>query len=242
MAKFFGDINQLKSATVGFGLNGVWSEIDKAQKFTANDGGILLWYNNTKTLQCQGKGESKIKIEKFILDIDGNISQVPIATNNLHKEHNLFVVYGHDESSRDQLELILSKLGIEPFILAKTSGNGLTIIEALESQVGQDGNASAGIVLLTPDDMGYAIREGETSIKNRARQNVILEMGMLIAKLGRQNTIILIKGKVERPSDTDGIIYHAYKTHVKEVVTQLAERLETIGFAIDHKKALEATR
>jgi predicted nucleotide-binding protein len=123
--------------------------------------------------------------------------------------------------------------------LANTSGHGKTIIEALEDHIGQNGSASIGIVLLTPDDRGYAIRDGEEKIRDRARQNVILEMGMLIAKLGRPNTVILLKGDVERPSDTDGIFYLGYKSHVKEVVVKLVERLESAGCKIDHKEALK---
>ena len=65
---------------------------------------------------------------------------------------------------------------------------------------------------------------------------------MLISKLGRSNTIILVKGELERPSDTDGIIYHSFKVHVKETVSKLVERLEAAGFHIDHKKAFEATK
>lgn len=242
MGKFHGDIDSLKSKVVDNGLVGTWSETGGTNKFMTNDGGILLWYA-TGTLLCQGRGPSKIKIEKLIEGLNGTST----AKHNILAESSLinpaiFIVYGHDETSRDQLELVLSKLGIDPFILAKTSGNGLTIIEALEKQVGKNGTASVGIVLLTPDDFGYSKKEGEEAIKGRARQNVILEMGMLISKLGRSNTIILIKGKVERPSDTDGIIYHAYNTHIKEVVIKLIERLESAGFKIDHKKALETIR
>lgn len=239
MGKFFGNFEALQNLVNTNGLVGSWSEITNAHKFSTNDGGILLWYPNTKTLQCQGRGPSKSTIQKLIDGIDENgiVADPAIVT---HATAEVFVVYGHDETSRDQLELILGKLGLSPFILAKIGGQGLTLIEALDKQVGQKGTANAGIVLLTPDDVGYSHRQGESAAKNRARQNVILEMGMLLSKLGRTHTIILVKGDLERPSDTDGIIYLSYKTHVKECLVALAKRLEAIGFKIDHKKALEA--
>lgn len=242
MGKFHGNLSALKSKVAERGLIGQWSETQNAQKFATNDGGVLLWYNSTHTLQCQGKGASKAKIEELIQMIDGTsivIEDTPPATA---ARPIAFIVYGHDETSRDQLELILNKMDIDHFILAKSSGQGLTLIEALESQVGINGTAHAGIVLLTPDDNGFAKRDGTDKAKDRARQNVVLEMGMLIAKFGRSHTIILVKGDLERPSDTDGIIYHGFQKHVKEIAVKLAERLEGCGFVIDHKKVTDAIR
>jgi predicted nucleotide-binding protein len=69
----------------------------------------------------------------------------------------VFVVHGHDSTAREQLELVLHRLKLDPFVLANTGGGGLTIIEALEKEIGlQPGGARFGIVLMTPDDMGYA--------------------------------------------------------------------------------------
>ncbi|QPH37888.1 TIR domain-containing protein [Pedobacter endophyticus] len=242
MSKFKGDLDELKANLHKDGIEGTWSNFDNGHKFKTVDGAILNFYN-TGTLQAQGRGNSKDKIDRLVKRLNGVTE--PDAVVEVVKAvaaPQLFIVYGHDETSRDQLELILSKLGIESFILAKSSGSGLTIIEALEQHVGRAGTAKAGIVLLTPDDMAYSAREGAEALKGRARQNVILEMGMLLAKLGRQSTLILVKGKLERPSDTDGIIYHSFTNHVKEIVAPLVERLESLGFKIDHKKALEASR
>jgi predicted nucleotide-binding protein len=241
MIKFHGDISTLQGLMIEHGINGSWSSSNGTDKFTANDGGILTWFKSTGTLLSQGKGSSKTKIDGLIKNLDKTVEAVAVA-EAIDSNPGLFVVYGHDETSRDQLELVLGKLGIEPFILAKSSGQGMTIIEALEKQVGQNGTAGVGIVLLTPDDRGYSKKEGEPGIKDRARQNVILEMGMLISKLGRSNTIILVKGSLERPSDTDGIIYLSYQNHIKETVIKLVDRLETAGFKINHKKALEAAQ
>ena len=41
----------------------------------------------------------------------------------------------------------------------------------------------------------------------RSRQNVIFELGYFFSKLGRKNVVALIKDKVEKPSDMDGIVY-----------------------------------
>ncbi len=153
-------------------------------------------------------------------------------------------MYGHDHISREQLEFILTKLGINHTKV--TNNTGMTIIETLETNISK---IHAGIVLLTPDD--YSInkldfeknennpKELELLITKRARQNVILEMGMLLASLGRENVIVLRKEETEIPSDISGVFYLSYKEHIKETLKPLVERLEKIGFKINKEKLLE---
>jgi predicted nucleotide-binding protein len=83
-------------------------------------------------------------------------SQEPLAVNESSKK--IFIVHGHDSAALDQLELILHRRDLDPFILQNTAGGGLTIIEVLEKEIGpRDGAARFGIVLLTPDDTGTPI-------------------------------------------------------------------------------------
>jgi CheY-like chemotaxis protein len=149
------------------------------------------------------------------------------------RRERIFVVHGHDLQARNELEVVLRRLELEPVILASTGGSGLTIIEALELHIG---NARTrvrfGIVLFTPDDMGYSIKDGPDRLMQRARQNVILESGMLIGAIGRRNVVILIKGSVERPSDIDGLIYLPFQVHVLEVVPKLQQRLLESGIEL----------
>ena len=62
----------------------------------------------------------------------------------------------------------------------------------------------------TPDDEGH--RKGHLDERlSHVRQNVVLELGMLLASpnLGRRRVAILLKeqGDMERPSDIQGLIY-----------------------------------
>lgn len=86
-----------------------------------------------------------------------------------------------------------------------------------------------GIVFLTPDDIGYARAAGPDKAEPRSRQNVVLEMGMLLAAMGRPRVAILKKGHVEVPSDAAGIIYLGFNDHVKETVPKLVDRLRKAG-------------
>jgi len=200
------------------------------------------------TLQIQGSPAIK---QKFELDFDqyNGAPQAPAAPVTVDGISNasvvlpkqVFIVHGHDDSTREQLELVLHKLGLDPYVLANTGGHGLTIIEALEAKIGKNASTAFGIVLMTPDDMGYALAKGQDSVQPRARQNVVLEMGMLISSIGRKNMAILVKGHLEKPSDADGVLYIAFNNHVKETVPRLANRLKESGFILSPDKITHAS-
>ncbi|MDO4029622.1 TIR domain-containing protein [Clavibacter michiganensis] len=121
----------------------------------------------------------------------------------------LFIVHGHDEAALNSIRIYVHKLtGIMPVSLAEEAGRGQTIIEKFEA-VGDD--ASYVIVLLTPDDVGQTLGSHQAGIKPdpRARQNVVLELGYFIGKLGRRN-VVVVDADVERPSDLAGLSYVQY--------------------------------
>lgn len=253
MAKFHGTKDELQDK---LRQNGYSFEIKETAnnciQFKMTDGAILNFFLSTGTIQCQGPNVAKATLESKlskILDINTNNASpivVPKSqqtdsnhqqqnqTNHLHgSKERVFVVHGHDEGAREQLELILHKLGLDPFVLQNTGGAGLTIIEALESEIGTATKTKFGIVLLTPDDFGYSQSEGSENAQPRARQNVVLEMGMLLSSIGRKNVAILKKGHLETPSDAQGILYIPFNKHVKETVPKLVDRLQAAGFQID---------
>ena len=142
----------------------------------------------------------------------------------------IFVVYGHDEIARTQLEALLRRWDLEPIILDQQASAGQTIIEKLEEYTADVGYA---IVLATPDDEGKA--KTEVTTKSRVRQNVVLELGMFLAKLGRERVAILLKEApdFERPSDIHGLIYIPFQNKVDEVSLNLIRELTRQGYTID---------
>ncbi|MGL9719961.1 TIR domain-containing protein [Symbiopectobacterium sp.] len=179
-------------ADCGFDITG--DEVKAGHRCYRLSNGAIVNLYQTGTIQIQGVPQAKPGVETLINERLGTApaqrADVPAPKEPAKK---IFIVHGHDHAAKEQLELILHKLGLpDHFILQNTGGTGLTIIEELEREMGQGQTATRfGIVLLTPDDMGYAKREGETGIQPRARQNVVLEMGMLLSSLGRSNVIIL---------------------------------------------------
>jgi predicted nucleotide-binding protein len=144
----------------------------------------------------------------------------------------VFVVYGHDVDSRNQLELILHRMRLEPIILGNLAAAGDTIIEKLERYLGDHGDVGFACVLLTPDDEGF--KAGKTEEKRyRARQNVVLELGMVLARLGRRRVAILHKQSIELPSDIAGLLYIPFTERVEEVKNRLFNELREAGYHPD---------
>lgn len=238
-SKFKGSIEALKSLIESAGPAGKWSDRGQGKyTFTSDDGGILNFWTSTGTIQFQGNDAAKTVLEGVVT---GPIPPAP-AMPAAAAAQQIFIVHGHDTDARDQLELALHRLGLEPFVLMNSSGGGKTIIEALEGRIGRDYSSDFGIVLMTPDDMGYAKKEGSEKAEPRARQNVILETGMLLSSLTRSRMAIVIKGHIEIPSDLEGIIRFGYNDHVKEIVPKLCQRLREAGFEIDPDQIASAAQ
>lgn len=188
---------------------------------------------HTGKVSVQGNEPKKSEVEKNIELLLGEKSNCQVQS----KEYRLFIVYGHDRDAREQLEHICHQLDVKAEKV--TNDSGMTIIEALEKKIEK---ISAGIVLLTPDDIfaskkDYKVK-GPSCLQEQARQNVVLEMGMLMAKLGRDRVIILEKGDVKEPSDINGVFSLRFKDHVRETLPTLVKRLRVLGFGIDTDKAL----
>lgn len=250
--KYEGPIEDLKIVITGMGRN-IISCTDKGNmhQIKTKEGETLNLFSNG-TLQIQGSPAVKQKFETDFDHYNGVVSAsaapTPVATSTegnptvvATSPKQVFIVHGHDDAAREQLELVLHKLGLDPYVLANTGGHGLTIIEALEAKIGKNSSTAFGIVLMTPDDMGYALLKGQDALQPRARQNVVLEMGMLISSIGRRNMAILVKGHLEKPSDADGILYIAFNNHVKEAVPRLANRLKESGFILSPDKITHAS-
>lgn len=193
-------------------------EIQYGKCICLNNGGKINYFDSGK-YNVQGKEQDQVKA---ILE--------GLAEPNNRK---IFVVYGHDEIARTQLEALLRRWDLEPIILDQQASGGQTIIEKLEEY---GSNVGYAIVLATPDDDGKA--KFETEYKSRVRQNVVLELGMFLAKLGRERVAILLKeaADFEKPSDIQGLVYIPFQNKVDEVSLSLIRELSRQGYKIDTKR------
>lgn len=151
----------------------------------------------------------------------------------MNKSDNVFIVHGHDGEARESVARFVSNVGLTPIILHEQANQGRTIIEKVEacSDVG------FAIILLTPDDLGRA--KGDTELEPRARQNVLLELGYFIGRLGRENVCALKRGEVEIPSDFAGMVW-APMDNGNGWKHALGKELDAAGYNIDWNKVMRS--
>jgi predicted nucleotide-binding protein len=143
----------------------------------------------------------------------------------------VFVVHGHDASAMEGTARFLEKLRLQPIILHEQPNSGRTIIEKFETY---SDDIAFAVILLTADDFGGSVEDPATP-RPRARQNVILELGYFLGRLGRSRVCALYKGDVELPSDIQGILYipldpgGAWKTRLAQEFVQAKVPIELSG-------------
>jgi predicted nucleotide-binding protein len=172
--------------------------------------------------------ERRIQIERLMNHLRGytTVGEPPEQTIRA------FIVHGHDHESlyklKDYIQNVL-RLG-EPAVLRDMPSLGKTLIEKFESEAEA---VEVVFVLLTPDDLVVSSYEPEEQ-KRRARQNVILELGFFLGRLGRESGRILLlhKGPIEIPSDIDGIGYIDISKGIESAGEAIRRELRALGILI----------
>lgn len=114
----------------------------------------------------------------------------------------VFLVHGHSDLIREMTARAIEKVGLTAIILNEQVNRSDTIIEKLERYA----NVHFAVVLMTADDVGG--KKSQTpALQDRARQNVILELGYFMGKIGRKQVCVLYEKGVELPSDYYGVVY-----------------------------------
>jgi len=166
--------------------------------------------------------------------MDAGVNAVPAAAEGTvivkSDSRNVFVVHGHDDSVTESVARFLGKLDLHPIILHEQPNMGRTVIEKFEAHA----EVGFAVVLLTPDDVGGLASAGE--LNPRARQNVILELGYFIGKLGRARVCALYIEGVEIPSDIHGVLYVPYDA-ANGWRLRLANEIRAAGIAVDMNRA-----
>ena len=186
--------------------------------------------------------------KKIISNIHGMVAQLIIPFARDYKDYilqkgtlemelkiplsnKIFIVHGHDNGAKSEVARFLEKIGFEAIILHEQANQGKTIIEKIDVY----GNVGFAVVLLTPDDEGCARGERPSP---RARQNVILELGYFIGRLGRDKVCALKKGDVEIPSDFMGVVWENMDQN-GAWQQKLARELNAAGHNIDWNKVMQ---
>jgi predicted nucleotide-binding protein len=157
----------------------------------------------------------------FLNEFDAYTKEKKIPNNS----NRIFIVHGQNEGMKFEIANFLIKLGLEPVILHEQVNKGDTIIEKFE----KNSDVKFAIVILSDDDVGNS--RNNKKMNPRARQNVVLEFGYFLAKLGRDKVAVVKNNEnLEIPTDISGMIYIDYNKSWK---LELAKELQAVGFAID---------
>lgn len=165
------------------------------------------------------------RLELIPEDLNEQSFNKPLSGNKV------FIVHGHDEAARESVARFIERIELTSIILHERPNSGRTIIEKFEQEAADIGFS---IILLTPDDF-VTSGSSPNDPKNRARQNVIFELGYFMGKLGRQRVALMYKGELELPSDIFGIVYVPMDANDGWRL-KLAGELKAAGFAIDLNK------
>ena len=172
------------------------------------------------------------KVNLMKSEVPDQVTAIKEITNNGGKSSNeIFIVHGHNNEVKINVARTLEKLGLNPIILHEQANAGKTIIEKFE----QHSNVGFAIILMTDDDLGKA--KNDENLNQRSRQNVILEMGYFIGKLGRDRVCPLYFNGVELPSDLYGLLYTEIDS-TENWKIKIAKELKAAGYEIDVNKII----
>lgn len=171
------------------------------------------------------------KVDLIKAQFPDKVIEVLAATPDISIGSDVFIVHGHNVEIKVSVARTLEKLGLNPVILHEQANTGKTIIEKFEkhSKVG------FAIILLTDDDLGKSKKEED--LRQRARQNVILELGYFIGKLGRNRVCALHANGVELPSDLHGLAYVPIDAG-ESWKFKMAKELKAAGYDVDMNRII----
>jgi predicted nucleotide-binding protein len=213
-----------RNRVVGFLLAALGDEASAA--FTQLDGPI--WTDSFAMQLGHLEGlTAKARVESEPLSPKTSDTKREMTSGDSRK---VFVVHGHDNEAKETVARFIDRLGLVPIVLHEQANSGRTVIEKFETY----SDVAFAVILLTPDDVGAPASE-QKDLRQRARQNVIMELGYFLGKLGRSRVCALHKRGVEIPSDYQGVVYveldtaGAWRTRLAQELVESKMRLDLKG-------------
>ncbi|MFJ5308409.1 TIR domain-containing protein [Streptomyces sp. NPDC088350] len=164
--------------------------------------------------------------------------QVPPAGHD--RARSVFVVHGRDEEVRRAMFGLLRRLDLRPLEweeLVRATGKTAPFLG--EVVMNAPAQAQAALVLLTPDDvaklhphlLGNRERDDETQLTGQPRQNVLIELGMVLMAYP-ERTVIVEVGRLRHVADTAGINVIRFDG-TEDSLAKIAARLKLAGCQLD---------
>lgn len=139
----------------------------------------------------------------------------------------VFVVHGRSDAALHAVARFLGQLRLDPVVLREQPNRGRAIIEKFLDY----SDVAFAVVILTPDDIGGLRGDPPDRFRPRARQNVVLELGFFLGKLGRDRVCALCEADIEVPSDYSGVLFVPLDPHGAWRL-ELARELRAAGIEV----------
>lgn len=213
--------------------------------YASGDGGLYQGISDHEFRNyLKSKFDNKVKLLNTLIEVletDLELEVIPttlssgaIVELSTKAPEKVFVVHGHNHGAKESVARFLDKLTLEPVILHEKANSGRTVIEKFSDYA----DVSFAVVLLTADDEGRA-RSSGNEFSLRARQNVILELGYFLGKLGRSKVCALYERGVEIPSDYNGVLFVEFDSAGRWQF-DLIKELVGAGFVVDANRVIGA--
>jgi predicted nucleotide-binding protein len=144
----------------------------------------------------------------------------------------IFVVESSKETMNKECLGLLQKMGFETILFPYHDLSQKTI----EERFRKFWDVSFAVVMLSGEEFSYSKDKKPKDARLRTSQTTVLELGFLLAKLGRQNTFVLYyeQDNFLLPTDSINVIYTAYNPS-GDWRKLLFNRLKLAGFTIEEK-------
>jgi predicted nucleotide-binding protein len=159
------------------------------------------WLREGKARSLALLNQAAKGLEEDLAELGSPPAAALFAPSQSPTNNEIFIVHGRDSPAKLEVARLIQKAGLKDVILHEQPNQGRTIIEKFEAH---GGGAGFAVVVATADDVGGLDSD---HLQPRARQNVIGEMFWFAGRLGRDRVCVLVKGKIEMPSDFAGIGY-----------------------------------
>jgi predicted nucleotide-binding protein len=176
------------------------------------------------TSKTRGRKEDLQNFEKLNAWSVNSANHV-VAVLGANRPSTVLLIHGHATDRNKLVRWLKSEKLAAPVIMGQEFTAGQTVPEKFEDLANE---ADAAIAIATPDDLASAVSDPKDP-QFRARQNVWVEVGWFWGKLGLSRILLLVRGKVEIPSDLLGIEYLKYEQSVLELKPKIHSFLLQVG-------------
>lgn len=180
------------------------------KKKEANNNSSNNWLSSSKT-EKQNSIETRIKAIEEQMKIHTNNK-----TNEVTNNHCEFIGHGRNKIWARVNSFLIDEMSIPTEYFERNSQTGKSVIAALESYLEK---STFAVIIMTAEDDTI---DGE----QRARQNVIHEIGLFQGRLGFEKVAILLQEGVEQFSNIAGLQYIPFSAdNIEQTFYQLEKML-----------------